>query len=81
MHFFGTLHLLVTTWQQPAPSGRDEALPEIAPGAFAAWAHAERIRQARETAVGDVCVLPDGRIGHVVENVDGGQPALVCRPA
>lgn len=81
MHFQGTLHLVVTRWQQPAQPASDEALPEIAPGAFAAWARAERSREAFQVAVGDVCVLPDGRMGQVVETVDRGNPVLVCQAA
>ncbi len=81
MRFYGTLHLLATRRGQPPELAPDEALPEIAPGAFAAWASAERSREARRLAAGDVCVTPDGRTGRVVEILDGGHPVLVCRAA
>ncbi len=77
MHFYGTLHLLVTRWQQPGQPASDETLPEIAPGAFAAWASAEPSHESLRLANGDVRLAPDGRTGEVVEILDGGYPVRV----
>ncbi len=79
MRFYGTLHPLGTSFRQPQRLASAEALPEIAPGAFAAWAHAEDHREVLQGAPGDDCLTPDGRRGHVVETSDGGYPVLVCQ--
>ena len=68
-----------TTSRRPAHRPPDEPLPGIRPGAFAAWASAERRRDAVRIAAGDTCLMPDGRHGRVAEAHDDGSAVLVCR--
>ncbi len=81
MRYNGSLYRLLTIGQGTPIPGSDESLPEVEPGAFAAWAKAASAREAGRAAAGDVCTTPDGRTGHVVEILDGGHRVLVCQPA
>jgi hypothetical protein len=78
MSFFGAVRLLVDGWSHGHDMPREEALPDIKPGAAAAWAKGERRRASRGPAAGDPCVTPDGRAGRIVELVDGTFVTLVC---
>jgi len=78
LHWAG--HILSTRSRKETEYAPDEELPEIKPGAFAAWARAERSREALRLAAGEACLLPDGRKGRVVEVLEGGRRTLVCRP-
>ena len=79
MRYNGALYFLAARRPSPAGVPSDEDLPEIRPGAFAAWAQAARGREALRIAAGDVCVTPDGRTGRVVEILDGGSRIVVCQ--
>jgi len=63
MRFYGTMYHLGMSLRQPVRLASDEALPEIAPGAFAAWARTEEHRTVLQGAAGDDCLMPDGRRG------------------
>ncbi len=79
MRYTGSLrYLLASRW--PVNLAADETLPEIAPGAFAAWAQAAKDREALRLAAGDSCLTPDGRTGRVVEILESGHQVLVCQP-
>lgn len=79
LHFHGALRLLVGSWQQDSPPASDETLPEIAPGAFAAWAHSESRREVFRIKTGDACLMRDGRLGRVVEMLDDDVLVLACQ--
>jgi hypothetical protein len=81
MRYNGSLHLLVTAQPKQVTIASEEALPEIAPGAFAAWARAARERDARQPVAGEPCLTPDGRRGHVVEIIENGHRTVVCQRA
>jgi hypothetical protein len=81
MSFSGAVRLLIAGWDRRDPAPRAEHLPEIAPGAAAAWARGERRGALTELAPGDACVTPDGRAGCVVAVSDGTSAALVCELA
>jgi hypothetical protein len=78
MRYNGSLHRLLAVGPVAPILGSDEALPEIQPGAFAAWDREQRDRAAHHVAAGDACLTPDGRPGRVVQLVDDGGVAFVC---
>jgi hypothetical protein len=78
MRFFGTVHPLLANQPEPLRRVPDEALSEITPGSFAAWAREVQSPARPLPAAGDHCLLPDGRAGRFVEMIDDDGAAMAC---
>jgi hypothetical protein len=91
MSFFGAVRLLVGVRSLPptpprAPT-RIELPPEMARGAWAAWASVNRGATPRPDAaqrsvgLGDACRTERGREGRFVEILEGDRRMLICQEA
>jgi hypothetical protein len=84
MSFYGAIRVLVVGWDRPSPTpppGIADALPEIEPGRFAAWAREDLGSPPLPLAPGDACRTVDGRAGRIVEVLDEDRMILVCTAA
>jgi hypothetical protein len=84
MSFHGAVRVLVLACERRGPtppSGTADALPEIEPGRFAAWARENPGSLPLPLAPGAVCRTVDGRAGRLVEVLDEGRTVLVCTAA